>query len=196
MKAMTITYVFAFCFLLVAVVDLVTGRPIYLSAFDIGGFVGQAIGLFGMSGFFCWLLQKIRPTLDPRNFPHRWAAIAAVCAYLSFFSYLDDDAADALGLATLAVIVAGTVWLLGDRKKILQTLSAKWRNKSTAFRAWAFLSFFWGLGIFLFVALADPYNAGSWSGMDEDEDIHMLAVMTIPPLFCGGLWFGYRRFVL
>jgi hypothetical protein len=55
--------------------------------------------------------------------------------------------------------------------------------------------FFGGVGVFLHVWLADPYDSGGLTYMSDDEADHVFGMMIVPPLFLGALWFGYKRFV-
>ena len=94
-------------------------------------------------------------------------------------------------VATVAIVVIVIVIVLKTRRWIAATISSGWRRQSKEFRAWAFGSFFWAMGTFLFVALFNPYG-----GYMRDEDVwHMFTMMILPPLFLGAAWFGYKRFV-
>lgn len=62
-------------------------------------------------------------------------------------------------------------------------------------RLWVFGSGFWIIGVFLYVAIIDPYNNGSWKYMDDDEYFHMFLVMLIPPLFIGVAKHVYEKYI-
>jgi hypothetical protein len=62
-------------------------------------------------------------------------------------------------------------------------------------RLWCFCSFFWIAGVFLFVAVLDPYNNGSWSSMRNDEWMHMYLIMLVPPAFAGSAKYVYEKFI-
>ena len=103
---------------------------------------------------------------------------------------------EAIQLAVAAaVVIVVIVVVFRTRRRIATAVSRGWRGRSKAFRNWAFGSFFWVIGTFLFALFFDPYDVGGWSGMDEDEIFHMFSVMIVPSLFLGAAWFGYKRFV-
>ncbi len=60
---------------------------------------------------------------------------------------------------------------------------------------WAFGSFSWAVGTFLFVWLFDPYYTDGWLEKGGDEALRAFGVMIVPPLFLGAVGFGYKRFV-
>jgi len=102
----------------------------------------------------------------------------------------------ALRTAVFGIIVFAVVTMLYRfRRKIAANLSPRWRRQSKAFRTWAFAGVCWLIGVFLFVFLMEPYGNGGLSDMEPSDFLHMLGVMLIPPLFFGGAWFGYKRFV-
>lgn len=100
----------------------------------------------------------------------------------------------ALLVAAIIAIVSIAI-VFTNRRSIAAPISNWWRRRNKAFRIWAFSSFLWVIGTFLFVWLVDPYNTGIWWDMDDDEIWHMFSVMIVPPLFLGAVWFGYKRFV-
>jgi p-aminobenzoyl-glutamate transporter AbgT len=97
--------------------------------------------------------------------------------------------------AGAVIVISALGLLLANRRKISTSASHWWRSKSKDFRVWSFGSSLWATGLLLFVILADPYGEGGVSFMDDDELVHMVSMMVIPPLFLGALWFGFKRFV-
>ena len=69
-----------------------------------------------------------------------------------------------------------------------------WRMQSKQFRAWVFVSFVWALLVLIFVAVFDPFNAGSWGYIDEEGYLQMIVIMCIP-LLAGGIMFTYNKVV-
>lgn len=89
-------------------------------------------------------------------------------------------------IAVLA-ITAGLVFKF--RKRIVNTVSGIWFRQSKKFRLWAFASFFWIIGVPLYLWLGEP----DWL-YDYGSD-RLYALIIVPPLFIGAMWFGYQRFV-
>ena len=87
-------------------------------------------------------------------------------------------------------------------------MAVAWR-KSKAFRVWVFGSFFWAVGVLLYIWLADPdwlpsefrlpmYQWGGNLSYYEKRFILLYEfgkLAIVPPLFIGAVWFGYKRFV-
>lgn len=69
-----------------------------------------------------------------------------------------------------------------------------WRRRSHNFRRWIFGSVTWVVSVYLFVAIFDPFNNGSWSYMDGDDYNKMFFTMSIPWL-AGGIKYLYEKFV-
>jgi hypothetical protein len=80
-------------------------------------------------------------------------------------------------------------------RRISENLFQIWWHRGKEFRVWVFSSIFWGVGVFLRVWLADPYESGGLTYMSDDEVGHVFSMRIVPPLFLGALWFGYKRFV-
>lgn len=97
----------------------------------------------------------------------------------------------ALAGVTAIVLLAGAVVLFRSRRRI----GASWRRRSLVFRAWSFGGLCWISGTLLFVWLTDPYNYDLLSLPEGDDARHMLAVMIVPPLFCGIVLWGYGKLV-
>ena len=100
----------------------------------------------------------------------------------------------AVAATIVTIVIVVIVIVFRARRRIAASFSRKWRGKSEAFRAWAFGSISWAVGMFLFVWLFDPYYTDGWAEYLPDF-LHLLGVMILPPLFLGAVWFGYKRFV-
>lgn len=89
--------------------------------------------------------------------------------------------------ATVALVVI--VIVFRARRRIAAAFSRRWQSKE--FRVWAFGSVCWIVGTPIYGWLAESYG----SIISDDEFLHLLSVMIVPPLFLGAVWFGYKRFV-
>lgn len=69
-----------------------------------------------------------------------------------------------------------------------------WKTRKDI-RLWCFGSIYWLIGVFLFVAIFDPYNNGSWGYMNDDEWLHMFLVMLVPPIFIGSAKYVYEKHI-
>lgn len=99
------------------------------------------------------------------------------------------------GIIILAIATVTMLYMF--RRKIVANFSPRWRGRSKEFRTWVFASVCWAIAVFFYVFLADPY-AESFSNDEMTIDqiiLHIFGMMIIPPLFFGGAWFGYKRFV-
>jgi len=66
-------------------------------------------------------------------------------------------------------------------------------HKRKDLRFWSFGSLYWAIGVFLYVALFDPYNDGSWKYMDDWG--HMFFTMIAPPIFIGSAIYIYQKYI-
>ncbi|MDB4173140.1 hypothetical protein N9748_00815 [bacterium] len=101
---------------------------------------------------------------------------------------------DIVTSAIAVIVIILMIIVFRKRRRIAEGISNRWRRRSKAFRAWVFGSFFWAVGVLLFVLLVEPYRFRY--GILSDHDLlHMFSVMIVPPIFFGAAWFGYKRFV-
>ena len=112
---------------------------------------------------------------------NRWGWIVAIIVSLNPITWLING------------IYVKNRWQEMKLKGNRVTMSERWRSK--AFRVWVFSGISWVIGGFLFVLLAEPYSNGGLGDMESEDNRHMLGVMLLPPLFFGGMWLGYKRFV-
>jgi hypothetical protein len=195
-------YLFLWCLGIAFIGNVVSGAP----TGGIDRFLGQVAALLLMGWAITWLIERFKPAVDFDHRLRRIAVTAFVAKLVSIPVEMDGSGASTeeafqrfgglvvVGIG-LAVAVLASILVFRGGRKIAPIISVRWRSRSKSFRAWAFLSFSWAVGTLLFVWLFDPYNLGSLSYMDDEEFAHLVSLIVIPPLFFGGLWFGYRRFV-
>jgi hypothetical protein len=207
LKILGIFCLFLWCIILDLSGKIVAGTPVYLSDTGIGAFLGGVIGTLMISWLVSWLIEKFRPAI---NFIHRLRRIAVTAFVINIFSIFgqmeetgtstEDATLTLIGLIIIGTLVAAAIFvvfiLFRYGRRSIAIAAIQWRSRSRGFRAWIFLSFFWAVGIFLFVSLFDPYSAGSLTYLSDENILHLVQVITLPPIFLGGLWFGFRRFVL
>lgn len=201
-------YLFLWCAGIAFAGRVVSGAPVYLSSLGVAGFLGQVAGLLLFSWAAAWLLE--RGLKADADFNRRLRRIAVAAFVLNIFIVISqatesgittgDSVQRLIGLVIIGAGAAGVTFAVVMVFRVVRNIapinSVRWRSRSKAFRVWVFISIFWAIGVFLFVWLFDPYNLGSLSYMDHEEFAHMVSSIVIPPLFFGGLWFGYRRFVV
>ncbi|MEX1107689.1 MAG: hypothetical protein WEC00_02140, partial [Dongiaceae bacterium] len=95
----------------------------------------------------------------------------------------------------LIVIVSFTTLCFLARRKIGHFFLSWWQRKSFSFRVWVFGTIFWILGVLILVGLLDPYGEGYWNFVSNDDALHLVTVLTIPPAFLGVFWVCYKRFL-
>jgi hypothetical protein len=66
-----------------------------------------------------------------------------------------------------------------------------WRRKSKAFRMWTFFSLVWIILLTVYLFVMEPYGYR----MRNDDLSEFLFFLFFPPIFVGGVYFGYNRFV-
>lgn len=67
-----------------------------------------------------------------------------------------------------------------------------WHNRKDL-RLLCFGSLYWAIGVFLYVAIFDPYHDGSWKYMDDWG--HMFSIMIAPPFFIISAILIYQKYI-
>lgn len=73
-----------------------------------------------------------------------------------------------------------------------QNIKDLWHNRKDL-RLLCFGSLYWAIGVFLYVAIFDPYHDGSWKYMDDWG--HMFSIMIAPPFFIISAIFIYLKYI-
>jgi hypothetical protein len=160
-----------------------------------------------ISWLVSWLIGLFRPSVDFIHSLRRIAVTAFLLNIFSIFGQMEDTGVSTedatlrmIGLVIIGTVVAATIFVIFTLfrygRKSISIAAIKWRSQSRDFRAWIFLSFFWAIGTFLFVSVFDPYSTSGLKYMSDEDVLHFVQVIILPPIFLGGLWFGFRRLVL
>lgn len=77
------------------------------------------------------------------------------------------------------------------RKMLVSAISRAWWQQSEEARVWAFISLAWVIGAASYCLF---FNYDYM--INDNNPLRVWVTVFFPPLFGGGLWFGYRRLVI
>lgn len=77
---------------------------------------------------------------------------------------------------------------------IFSKIVRNWKSRKDI-RLWCFCSLLWIVGFMAFAALFDPFDYGGWSYMRDEEILHIVMVMFVPPTFFSSAYYFYGKYV-
>ena len=123
-----------------------------------------------------------------------WARIALLVSFivglLPALAILTSELSRSTFLSTLSVAqfamqgyalfliftLPGATWF----RKVSEPRTNWWRTRSATFRTWSFVSSVWAIFVFLFYAVFDPHNYGTWRYMSAQDYAKMFFIMLLP----------------
>lgn len=99
------------------------------------------------------------------------------------------------GVIVSFLVLTGGTYAFLTFAHLLVSEYKPWRERSKSFRLYCFMTGNWVVGIFVIVALFDPFNLGSWNYMSTNDYLHIFSAALVPPVFIGITMYLYRKFI-